>query len=101
VVWKHRRGSESSKAFILRSALLPQRWGAPQDEVRIVHNREPTGPLFGGPDSRLRVPTKIRLVGAARKSVPLPTLQLMAVDQNPFEVVSFNITAQLPHRPDL
>src|SRR5215470_6355521 len=35
---------------------------------------KPTGPAFGRPDDRLRVPTAAEPGGHARKSPPLPTL---------------------------
>jgi len=49
----------------------------------VVGWAKPSGPVFGRPDDRLGVPIKGRLVGAARKSAPLPTLQVIPVDRNP------------------
>ena len=49
----------------------------------VVGRAKPTGPAFGRPDDRLRVPTDGRgLVGTARKSAPLPT-RVIPVDRNP------------------
>jgi len=46
--------------------------------VSIIGWAEPTGPAFGQADDRLRVPTKsCGAVGTARKSAPLPTLQVI------------------------
>src|SRR5262249_14211153 len=43
---------------------------------RLAGWAKPTGPALGGPDDKLRVPTKRRgLVGTAPKSAPLPTLR--------------------------
>jgi len=55
---------------------------APADSVRRVISfagwAKPTGPAFGRPDDRLRVPTPAEPDGHGAKSAPLPALQMLA-----------------------